>query len=121
MEKYYVEEILEIFEKEKNVQNSIIKNYVPEITKLFDLTNCNIQALRAIRDAVVFMNKPIKDHLNYWSKRYAHYNKERGIIMKALKEKIKNGTTNVDDMIELVENSHDTEQEIDKALDYLYG
>lgn len=83
--------------------------------------NGNLMRYSKMLNAVVFMNKPIKDHLNYWSKRYAHYNKERGIIMKALKEKIKNGTTNVDDMIELVENSHDTEQEIDKALDYLYG
>ena len=83
--------------------------------------NGNLMRYSRMLNAVVFMNKPIKDHLNYWSKRYAHYNKERGIIMKALKEKIKNGTTNVDDMIELVENSHDIEQEINKALDYLYG
>ena len=60
MEKYYVEEILEIFKKEKNVQNSITGNYVPEITKLFDLANCNVQALRAIRDAVVFRIDMVK-------------------------------------------------------------
>ena len=54
MEKHYLEEILEIFKNERNVQNTITENYVPEIVKLFDLQNCNINALRAIRDAVVF-------------------------------------------------------------------
>lgn len=54
MEKHYLEQILEIFKNERNVQNTITENYVPEIVKLFDLQNCNINALRAIRDAVVF-------------------------------------------------------------------
>ena len=53
MDKHYVDQILEIF---KNEKNSIIitNNYEPEIIKLFDLENCNINTLRAIRDAVVF-------------------------------------------------------------------
>lgn len=59
MDKHYVDQILEIF---KNEKNSIIitNNYEPEIIKLFDLENCNINTLRAIRDAVVFRIDMVK-------------------------------------------------------------
>lgn len=54
MDKHYVEKILEMFEKEKNVVYFFNEDYVPQLKTLFDLDKCNVQTLKAIRDAVTF-------------------------------------------------------------------
>lgn len=63
MEKHYLEKILEIFKKEKSKLNFTFDDkYDSEIIELFDLKSCNINSLRAIRDAVVVRLSDLKQN-----------------------------------------------------------
>lgn len=61
MEKHYVEKILEIFENEKKEVYFFEGNYTKQLVDLFNLDKCNIQTLRAIRDAVTFRIDLLKE------------------------------------------------------------
>lgn len=61
MDKHYIEKILEMFENEKNEVYFFRDNYTKQIRTLFDLDKCNVQALRAIRDAVTFRIDLLKE------------------------------------------------------------
>ncbi len=105
---------------ESNLDNNLKSDlkYIENDVITIQPNGCLIRYSRML-NAVVFMDKTVKSHIEYWEKRYAHHKKEKAIIIKALKAKLKNGTTSIDDMIELVKNSHDTDKEIEKALECL--
>lgn len=54
MDKHYIDQILEIYKNERKQAIFFSEDHVSEIINLFDLDKCNIHALRAIRDSVVF-------------------------------------------------------------------
>ena len=63
--KHYINEILKIFEKEKNTENTITSNdYIQQVKDLFDLEHCNIFVLQAIRDAIVSRLNSIEHYSN---------------------------------------------------------
>lgn len=93
----------------KYIRNEIISkqpngNYV-KFSRMLGETSC--------------INDPKSKFIKYWESRYNSNSNSRKRILEALENKLTEGLTPIEDMIELINNSKDREGE--KAIKYLLG
>lgn len=105
----------DINRKKKEDLEYIKGEIITDISLPYVETKCYMKYSKLLK-AFSILNLTKKQYINFWKSVYKSYPEEWKEILQAIEDKFSNGLTSKENMIKLINNSHDSKREKRRAL-----